>query len=156
MLDRLRRPITDDIRQDRYALTHRIFEVAEAGEAHEVNAGLGVWLTLSEADPAVLADVFPKLRRTLERCGWVGDDVLVYPFLHYYLGGFGVGRDGQTHVPGLYLAGEMVGGLHGLNRLMGNGTHRLTRPWTPRRSRRSTSRAGVVAPRTSRRTMLSR
>ena len=121
LLDRSRRPITEDIRQDRYSLTHRIFDVAEAGEAHEVSAGRGVWLTLSEVDPAELADVFPKLRRTLERCGWVGDDVLVYPFLHYYLGGFAVGRDGQTHVPGLYLAGEMVGGLHGLNRLMGNG-----------------------------------
>ena len=28
---------------------------------------------------------------------------------------------GRRAIPGLYLAGEMVGGLHGLNRLMGNG-----------------------------------
>jgi succinate dehydrogenase/fumarate reductase flavoprotein subunit len=121
LIDRRRRPIVDDIRQDRYTLTHRIFEVAAAGEAHEVSAGAGVWLTLSEADPDALAAAFPKLRRTLDRHGWVGADVVVFPFLHYYLGGFAVGRDGETQIPGLYLAGEMVGGLHGLNRLMGNG-----------------------------------
>jgi succinate dehydrogenase/fumarate reductase flavoprotein subunit len=121
LLDRRRRPIVDDIRQDRYALTHRIFEVAAAGDAHQVSAGVGVWLTLGEVDPNALAATFPKLWRTLVRCGWVGADVVVFPFLHYYLGGFDVGRDGETEVPGLFLAGEMVGGLHGRNRLMGNG-----------------------------------
>jgi succinate dehydrogenase / fumarate reductase flavoprotein subunit len=121
LLDRTRRPVVEDIRQDRYALTQRIFEVAAAGAAETTSAGPGVWLTLSEIDPESIASIFPKLRRTLERHGWVGADVLVFPFLHYYLGGFAVGHDGETAVPGLYLAGEMVGGIHGLNRLMGNG-----------------------------------
>ena len=72
LLDRRREPIVDDIRQDRYTLTHRIFEVAAAGDAHEVGRGTGVWLTLSEADPEALTDAFPKLRRTLgtPRLGW--------------------------------------------------------------------------------------
>jgi len=47
--------------------------------------------------------------------------VLVRPFLHYQLGGFRTGLDGATTIPGLFLAGEMTGGLHGRNRLMGNG-----------------------------------
>ena len=109
------------IRQDRFALTRRIFEVISAGDGVVTERGPGVWLTLSAVDPDELATIFPKLRHTVERQGWVGKDVLVRPFLHYYLGGFAVGPDGETTVPGLWLAGEMVGGLHGRNRLMGNG-----------------------------------
>ncbi len=45
----------------------------------------------------------------------------MWPYLHYQTGGFVTDSDGATPIPGLYLAGEMVGGLHGRNRLMGNG-----------------------------------
>lgn len=121
LLDRERRPI-GDVRQDRYELTRLLFAVAEAGRAVTLADGRrGVWLTLSDIDPAVLAAQFPKVQQYLERSGTVGQDVLVFPFLHYYLGGFRVGADCATAHPGLYLAGEMIGGLHGRNRLMGNG-----------------------------------
>ncbi|MGH7789445.1 MAG: FAD-binding protein, partial [Candidatus Binatia bacterium] len=111
-----------DIRQDRYALTARMFEVAQAGRAIEAaNGAPGIRLTLSDVDPAVLAESFPKLQQYLARHGRIGQDALVFPFLHYYLGGFQVSPRCATAVPGLFLAGEMVGGLHGRNRLMGNG-----------------------------------
>ncbi|MBX3027105.1 FAD-binding protein [bacterium] len=108
--------------EDRYALTQRMFAAAEAGRAERLDDGSpGLWLTLSDVDPDQLRRHFPKLAQYLERHHRIGADVLVFPFLHYYLGGFRVNARCATAWPGLFLAGEMVGGLHGRNRLMGNG-----------------------------------
>lgn len=46
--------------------------------------------------------------------------MLVYPTLHYQNGGVNVNGDTETVVPGLFAAGEVIGGVHGNNRLMGN------------------------------------
>ena len=46
--------------------------------------------------------------------------MLVYPTLHYQNGGLKDNTECETVVPGLYVAGEVTGGLHGENRLMGN------------------------------------
>lgn len=46
--------------------------------------------------------------------------MLVYPTLHYQNGGLKDDDECETAVPGLYVAGEVTGGLHGENRLMGN------------------------------------
>jgi len=46
--------------------------------------------------------------------------MLVYPTLHYQNGGLKNNVECETAVPGLYVAGEVTGGLHGENRLMGN------------------------------------
>ena len=46
--------------------------------------------------------------------------MLVYPTLHYQNGGLQDNAECETAVPGLYVAGEVTGGLHGENRLMGN------------------------------------
>ncbi len=48
------------------------------------------------------------------------EPILVYPTLHYQNGGLKISPDGTTCVPGLYAAGEVSGGVHGRNRLMGN------------------------------------
>ena len=81
----------------------------------------GIRLTLTDISPDDLAVAFPLLVRCLERLGLGGRDPLVWPFLHYQLGGFVTGDNGETAVPGLFLAGEIAGGIHGTNRLMGNG-----------------------------------
>ncbi|HSP97437.1 MAG TPA: FAD-binding protein [Candidatus Dormibacteraeota bacterium] len=108
--------------QDRYALTQRMFAGAEEGRAVRLDDGSpGFWLTLSDVDPDALRRHFPKLVQYLERHDKLGADVLVFPFLHYFLGGFRVNVRCESPWPGLFLAGEMVGGLHGRNRLMGNG-----------------------------------
>lgn len=119
LLDRDRVAI-GDIRQDRYALTQLMFNLSR-GRAVETEHGPGFWLTLSDVPPQTLATVFPKVHQYLERHDGVGADVLVYPFLHYYLGGFRIDTRCQTDLAGLFLAGEITGGLHGRNRLMGNG-----------------------------------
>ena len=46
--------------------------------------------------------------------------ILVFPTLHYQNGGLEIDVDGRTTVPGLFAAGEVSGGIHGKNRLMGN------------------------------------
>ncbi len=46
----------------------------------------------------------------------------IYPTLHYQNGGIKIDTDGASSVPGLFGAGECVGGIHGRNRLIGNST----------------------------------
>jgi len=46
--------------------------------------------------------------------------MLVYPTLHYQNGGLDIDTNAETSIPGLYVAGEASGGIHGRNRLMGN------------------------------------
>jgi succinate dehydrogenase/fumarate reductase flavoprotein subunit len=48
------------------------------------------------------------------------EPMLVYPTLHYQNGGVEFQATGETSIPGLYIAGEVGGGIHGENRLMGN------------------------------------
>jgi succinate dehydrogenase / fumarate reductase flavoprotein subunit/L-aspartate oxidase len=48
------------------------------------------------------------------------EPMLIYPTLHYQNGGLEFHADATTRVPGLMLAGEVSGGVHGANRLMGN------------------------------------
>jgi len=48
------------------------------------------------------------------------EPMLIYPTLHYQNGGLEFKSTGETSVPGLFVAGEVGGGIHGENRLMGN------------------------------------
>ena len=48
------------------------------------------------------------------------EPMLIYPTLHYQNGGVMFKSDGTTGVEGLFAAGEVTGGVHGENRLMGN------------------------------------
>ena len=62
------------------------------------------------------------LRHLAHKCGHdaAQEPFLVYPTLHYQNGGVAIDKDGATSVPGLYCVGEVTGGIHGRNRLMGN------------------------------------
>jgi succinate dehydrogenase/fumarate reductase flavoprotein subunit len=50
------------------------------------------------------------------------DPVLIFPTLHYQNGGVETDPWGRTNLDGLWVAGEVSGGVHGKNRLMGNST----------------------------------
>jgi succinate dehydrogenase/fumarate reductase flavoprotein subunit len=54
------------------------------------------------------------------------EPMLVYPTLHFQNGGLDVSADSATTIPGLYAAGEVQGGTHGRNRLMGNSQLEIT------------------------------
>jgi succinate dehydrogenase/fumarate reductase flavoprotein subunit len=44
----------------------------------------------------------------------------ISPMCHFFMGGVSIDPDGRTGIAGLYAAGEIVGGLHGANRMGGN------------------------------------
>ncbi|MCK5553639.1 MAG: FAD-binding protein, partial [Deltaproteobacteria bacterium] len=48
------------------------------------------------------------------------EPMLIYPTLHYQNGGLEYNEECECSVPGLYIAGEVGGGVHGENRLGGN------------------------------------
>jgi len=65
---------------------------------------------------------FPAMHRQFIRYGIdiTEEPMLVYPSLHYQNGGIEINEKCETNIPGLYVAGEASGGVHGRNRLMGN------------------------------------
>ncbi len=86
----------------------------------------GVWLDSPMVDmihgTGTIQEALPAMYRMYQRFGidMVHDPILVYPTLHYQNGGILIDTDGATKVPGLFAAGEVMGGVHGKNRLMGN------------------------------------
>ena len=48
------------------------------------------------------------------------EKILTYPVLHYQNGGLVIDTDSQTTLEGVYACGEIAGGTHGRNRMMGN------------------------------------
>lgn len=48
------------------------------------------------------------------------EPMLVFPTLHYQNGGVEINTRCESSIPGLFAAGEVCGGIHGKNRLMGN------------------------------------
>ena len=61
-------------------------------------------------------------------CGFdlAGGLVEVVPTAHYLMGGVICETDTSTELPGLFVAGEDAGGVHGANRLGGNGVANST------------------------------
>ena len=100
-------------------------ECAEGRGVRIDDKRVGVWLDtprLERAQPGLLEKQFPNL---MSRTRGSGVDprkepLLVHPTLHYQNGGVVIAIDGSTTVPGLYAVGEVAGGIHGRNRIMGN------------------------------------
>jgi succinate dehydrogenase/fumarate reductase flavoprotein subunit len=87
---------------------------------------VGVWLDSPVIDlihgTGYINRQFPAMHRQFYRYGIdiIKQPMLVYPTLHYQNGGIEINDRCETNIPGLYVAGEASGGLHGRNRLMGN------------------------------------
>jgi fumarate reductase flavoprotein subunit len=88
----------------------------------------GVWIDVSHLG----ADVVEKsFRGMVRRCRDFGRDlarepVEVGPTAHFMMGGIVIDRACRTDVEGLFAAGEDAGGVHGANRLGGNGVAEST------------------------------
>ncbi|MBU4487290.1 MAG: FAD-binding protein [Candidatus Delongbacteria bacterium] len=86
----------------------------------------GIWLDTPLIDQingeGTIEKELPAMLRQYQRFGIDIREVpmLVYPTLHYQNGGIDINDRCETNVPGLYVAGEATGGVHGRNRLMGN------------------------------------
>jgi L-aspartate oxidase len=50
----------------------------------------------------------------------LAEPILTYPVLHYQNGGLVIDTDAQTTLGGVFACGEIAGGTHGRNRMMGN------------------------------------
>jgi succinate dehydrogenase / fumarate reductase flavoprotein subunit/L-aspartate oxidase len=106
-------------------------DVVSQAIVDEVARGKGT--TTPDGRPAVYldttripeADADVSLPYMLRRYRGSGIDplserILTYPVLHYQNGGLVIDTDSSTTVEGLYACGEIAGGTHGRNRMMGN------------------------------------
>jgi len=86
----------------------------------------GVWLDTPLIDivngGGTVEREFAAMFRTFNKFGIDirEEPMLVFPTLHYQNGGVEINTRCETSVPGLFAAGEVCGGVHGKNRLMGN------------------------------------
>lgn len=110
-----------------------IRECLENGNGVDTPSGfVGVWLDSPMIDilhgPGTIQKELPAMVRQFDRFGidMIRDPILVYPTLHYQNGGVTLKPDGATSIPNLYGAGEISGGVHGRNRLMGNSLLEVT------------------------------
>src|SRR5204862_2193770 len=88
----------------------------------------GVYISMAHLGADTVRREFKGM---VERCADCGFDlasgkVEVIPTAHYMMGGVAFAPDCTTALPGLYAAGEDTGGVHGANRLGGNGVANST------------------------------
>jgi len=88
----------------------------------------GLYISMNHLDQDLVRKQF---RGMVERCADCGFDlagglVEVVPTAHYMMGGVEFAPDCSTELKGLFVAGEDAGGVHGANRLGGNGVANST------------------------------
>jgi fumarate reductase flavoprotein subunit len=88
----------------------------------------GVHIQMSHLGPENVAKLFKGMVERCADCGFdlAGGLVEVVPTAHYMMGGVMFDLDCRTSMPRLYAAGEDTGGVHGANRLGGNGVANST------------------------------
>jgi succinate dehydrogenase/fumarate reductase flavoprotein subunit len=104
-----------------------IRECGEVGKGIPTPTGkVGIWLDspmidILEGEGTVRRE-FPGKHILFRRYGIdiSKEPMLVYPTLHYQNGGLEYNSQCETALPGFFVAGEVGGGVHGENRLMGN------------------------------------
>jgi succinate dehydrogenase / fumarate reductase flavoprotein subunit/L-aspartate oxidase len=106
-------------------------DVVSQAIVDEVTKGKGV--ETPDGRPAVYLDTtrigvddaaisLPYMLRRYRGAGIdpLAEKILTYPVLHYQNGGLVIDRNAETTLEGLYACGEIAGGTHGRNRMMGN------------------------------------
>ena len=104
-----------------------IRECYERNNGIETPTGMrGVWLDSPMIEilqgEGTIAKKLPAMLRQYKRfdIDMTQDPILVFPTLHFQNGGLIINENAETTVQGLFAAGEVTGGTHGKNRLMGN------------------------------------
>ncbi len=99
--------------------SYAIVKEVEAGRA---SPNGGAYLSFEHLDEATLRDAFgPVIDRLADNgIDLTKSPIEVAPIAHYHMGGIRVDETMAATVPGLYAAGEAVGGANGANRLSGN------------------------------------
>ncbi|MDQ6917644.1 MAG: FAD-binding protein [Pseudomonadota bacterium] len=88
----------------------------------------GVWLSMGHLGADNVRRQFKGMVERCADCGFdlAGGRVEVVPTAHYMMGGVEFAGDCTTALRGLFVAGEDSGGVHGANRLGGNGVANST------------------------------
>lgn len=108
-------------------------DIVSRGIYSEMRAGRtspngGVYIQMSHLGPDKVRKQFKGMVERCGDCGFdlAGDLVEVVPTAHYMMGGLQFNPDCTTELHGLFAAGEDTGGVHGANRLGGNGVANST------------------------------
>ncbi len=107
----------------RDAVSQAIFDEVEQGRGVLTADGRpAVWLDTTRIDPADAEISLPYMLRRYRRGGIdpLSEPILTYPVLHYQNGGLVIDADAETTLDGVFACGEIAGGTHGRNRMMGN------------------------------------
>ena len=112
--------------ETRDTVTAAIIRECELGLGVKTEKGAGVWLDTPMIDlingEGTICEKLPSLYKMFLGKGIdiTKTPILVYPTLHYQNGGLLINSCCETTVKNLFAAGEITGGIHGKNRLMGN------------------------------------
>jgi L-aspartate oxidase len=107
----------------RDVVSQAIFDEVEHGRGVETPDGRpAVYLDTTRIAAADAEVSLPYMLRRYRGGGIdpLTEKLLTYPVLHYQNGGLVIDTDAQTTLEGLYACGEIAGGTHGENRMMGN------------------------------------
>ncbi len=112
------------VEDGKYVITRDVgsYAILKEVEAGRGSPHGGVYLSFQHVPEAQLRAAFGPV---IDRLAKNGIDltkmaVEVAPIAHYHMGGIAVDDEMATGLPGLYAAGEAVGGANGANRLSGN------------------------------------
>jgi succinate dehydrogenase flavoprotein subunit len=108
----------------KYVITRDVgsYAILKEVEAGRGSPHGGVYLSFQHCPESALREAFGPV---IDRLAANGIDltkipVEVAPIAHYHMGGIAADARMQTDLPGLFAAGEAVGGANGANRLSGN------------------------------------
>lgn len=108
-------------------------DIVSRGMFQEMREGVtakngGLYITMRHLEAPLVRKSFKGMVERCADCGFdlVGGLVEVVPTAHYMMGGLVFEPDCTTEMAGLYAAGEDTGGVHGANRLGGNGVANST------------------------------
>jgi succinate dehydrogenase / fumarate reductase flavoprotein subunit/L-aspartate oxidase len=107
----------------RDTVAQAIFDEVEQGRGVETPDGRpAVYLDTTRIAEADAEISLPYMLRRYRAAGIdpLAERILTYPVLHYQNGGLVIDTDAETTLEGVYACGEIAGGTHGRNRMMGN------------------------------------
>ena len=122
LLNSEREEFTDSL-GPRDAVAQAIFDEVAIGKGVDTPDGRpAVYLDTTRIPEADAAVSLPYMLRRYRAAGIdpLAEPILTYPVLHYQNGGLVIDEHGETTVSGLFACGEIAGGTHGRNRMMGN------------------------------------
>jgi aspartate oxidase len=104
-------------------VSQAIFDEVEAGRGVQTEDGRpAVWLDTTRIPPADADVSLPYMLRRYRGAGIdpLTERIFTYPVLHYQNGGLVIDAHSETTLEGVFACGEIAGGTHGRNRMMGN------------------------------------